>query len=174
MKLYYISTLKQGFFCILLWFKYLCHGKNPSIITYIEDNLTGCDVWVNSLNIHMCRYVLIRGMSKISENKIIKYHILSHHPKLITLFCLFYWCLFFKAAPTAYGGSQAKGRIGATAPSLCHSHSSAGSHPHLLSTPQLMAVLDLLTHWERSGIKPVSWWILVRFISAAPQWELQN
>ena len=27
----------------------------------------------------------------------------------------------FRAAPAAYGGSQARGRIGATAASLCHS-----------------------------------------------------
>ena len=29
-----------------------------------------------------------------------------------------------------------------------------------------------LTHWAKSGIKPKSSWILVRFISTAPQWEL--
>ena len=29
-----------------------------------------------------------------------------------------------------------------------------------------------LTHWPREGIKPTSSWILVRFISAIPQWEL--
>ena len=31
-----------------------------------------------------------------------------------------------------------------------------------------------LTHWARPGIKPASSWMLVRFISAAPQWELWN
>ena len=30
-----------------------------------------------------------------------------------------------------------------------------------------------LTHRARPGIKPVSSWILVRFISAEPPWELQ-
>ena len=29
-----------------------------------------------------------------------------------------------------------------------------------------------LTHWVRPGIKPASSWILVGFVSAAPQWEL--
>ena len=29
-----------------------------------------------------------------------------------------------------------------------------------------------LTHWVRSGIEPTSSWLLVRFVSAAPQWEL--
>ena len=31
------------------------------------------------------------------------------------------FCYFFGAAPTAYGGSQARGRIGAVAPGLHHS-----------------------------------------------------
>ena len=29
-----------------------------------------------------------------------------------------------------------------------------------------------LTHWERPEIEPAASWFLVRFISAAPQWEL--
>ena len=29
-----------------------------------------------------------------------------------------------------------------------------------------------LTYWTRSGIKPASSWILVRFVSTVPQWEL--
>ena len=46
------------------------------------------------------------------------------------------------AAPVAYGGSQARGRIGAVAASLCQSHSNAGSKPRLQPTPQLRATLD--------------------------------
>ena len=41
-----------------------------------------------------------------------------------SLFCL-------RAAPVAYGSSQARARIGAAAASLCHSHSNTGSEPHL-------------------------------------------
>ena len=37
----------------------------------------------------------------------------------------------FKAAHAAYGGSQARGRVGAAAASLHHSHSHAGSRPCL-------------------------------------------
>ena len=37
-------------------------------------------------------------------------------------FFFFSFCLF-KAAPMAYGGTQARGRIGAVAAGLCHSHS---------------------------------------------------
>ena len=42
----------------------------------------------------------------------------------------------------AYGGSQARGPIGATAASLHHSHSNAGSEAHLQPIPQLTAMPD--------------------------------
>ena len=51
-------------------------------------------------------------------------------------------CCLFRAAPVAYGGSQARGQIGAIAAGLHHSHSNAGSQPCLRPTPQLMATLD--------------------------------
>ena len=40
------------------------------------------------------------------------------------------------ATPAAYGGSQARGRIGAVATGLRQSHSNAGSEPRLQPTPQ--------------------------------------
>ena len=46
------------------------------------------------------------------------------------------------AAPTAYGGSQAWGLIGAVAASLRQSHSNSGSELNLQPTPQLTATLD--------------------------------
>ena len=78
----------------------------------------------------------------------------------------FFFFAFFRATPTAYGSSQARGQIWATAVSLHHSHSNVGSEPHLRPTPQLTA------HRVRPGIKLVSSWILVRFITAEPQQEL--
>ena len=61
---------------------------------------------------------------------------------------LFYFILFFVfllflwATPAAYGGSQARGQIGAVAPGLHQSHSNAGSEPRLQPTPQLTATPD--------------------------------
>ena len=49
---------------------------------------------------------------------------------------------FFRAAPTAYGGSQAMGLVRAVATSLRQSHSHSGSEPFLQPTPQLMARSD--------------------------------
>ena len=58
-------------------------------------------------------------------------------------FLFFFWsfCLL-RPAPVAYGGSQARGLIGAVATDLRQSHSNAGSEPRLRPTPQLMATLD--------------------------------
>ena len=46
------------------------------------------------------------------------------------------------AAPTAYGGSQARGPIGAVATGLHQSHSNSGSEPRLRPIPQLTATPD--------------------------------
>ena len=46
--------------------------------------------------------------------------------------------MLFRAACMAYGASQARGQIQATAAGLHHSRSNVGSEPHLRPTPQLM------------------------------------
>ena len=58
---------------------------------------------------------------------------------ILSFFCLF--CFFAFYAPAAYGGSQASGPTGASAASLRHSHSNAGSESRLWPTSQLMAML---------------------------------
>ena len=50
-----------------------------------------------------------------------------------------FFFLLFRAAPAAYGSSQGRGPIGATAASLRHSNSNAGSELCLRTTPQLTA-----------------------------------
>ena len=57
-------------------------------------------------------------------------------------FFFFFFLLFLWAAPAAYGGSQARGPIGAVATGLRQSHSNAGSEPCLQPTPQLTAMPD--------------------------------
>ena len=59
------------------------------------------------------------------------------HPKFGKNF--FY---LFRAASTAYGGSQARGRIGAADAGLHHSHSNAGFELHLQLAPQVAAIPD--------------------------------
>ena len=79
----------------------------------------------------------------------------------------FFFCLF-RAAPAAYGGSQARGRIGATAASLHHSWIWTASATYTAAQGNARS----LTHWVRPGIKPISSWILVRFVTTKPQQEL--
>ena len=59
--------------------------------------------------------------------------------KSVGLFVSF--CLF-RAAPEAYGGSQARSRIGAAAAGLPHSHSNVRSKLCLRPTPQLTEMPD--------------------------------
>ena len=54
---------------------------------------------------------------------------------------IFVFCLL-RAAPTAYGDSQAGGLIRAVTAGLHHSRRNSGSEPHLQPTPQLTATLD--------------------------------
>ena len=55
---------------------------------------------------------------------------------------LFFFFSPFRAALSAYGGSQAWGPFGATAADLHHSHSNARSELHLQPVPQLRAKPD--------------------------------
>ena len=61
---------------------------------------------------------------------------------LFTFLFIFLSFCPFRAAPAAYGGSQARGRIGATAADLHHSLSNARSEPRLRATLELMATPD--------------------------------
>ena len=71
-----------------------------------------------------------------------------YYSKEYFIFILFYVCMYvcmylfcpFKATPAAYGGSQARGLIGAVVTGLHHSHSNSRSESSLRPTPQLMAI----------------------------------
>ena len=102
------------------------------------------------------------------------------------VFChMLWWCVFFplllfpsfsffffsfllvKATHAAYGGSQARGRIRATAAGLQH---------RIWATSVTYTTAHgnarFLTHWARAGIKPATSWFLVGFLSTEPQREL--
>ena len=63
------------------------------------------------------------------------------------LFLFWFGFVIFRAAPMACGGSQPRGRIGAIAAGLHHSHTRS------------------LTHWARPGIKPATSWFPVGFVN---------
>ena len=62
---------------------------------------------------------------------------------------------YFLATPVTYGSSQARGRIGAAAAGLCHSHSKVGFQPHLRPTPQLMVTPDPWPTEQGQGLNPI-------------------
>ena len=66
--------------------------------------------------------------------------------EVISFFLFFFFFVFFfafsRATLVAYGGSQARGPIGAAATGLRQSHSNAGSESRLQPTPQLTATPD--------------------------------
>ena len=68
----------------------------------------------------------------------------------------------------AYGSSQARGQIRATATSLHHSHRNVGP------IPQLTAMLDPRHTETGQGLNlyPQGYQLSLLFVSAAPQWEL--
>ena len=117
-------------------------------------------------------WTLVKRSSEIEDLLTIKYLLLyqnckiyraewkesvkNHKVKIRQLSKLFFLLLLFRAAPAAYGGSQAWGQIRAATAGLHHSHSNTGSW----------------THWARPWIQPASSCVLVGFITAEPQWEL--
>ena len=69
-------------------------------------------------------------------------------------FLVFFVFCLFRAVPAAYGHSQARGRIGATAADLHQSHSNSGSEPCLRPIPHLTATLDLEPTEQGRGLNP--------------------
>ena len=59
---------------------------------------------------------------------------------VVTVYLFFFF--FMAPYPAAYGGSQARGPVGATAAGLHCSHSLMRSEPSLQPTPQLTAMPD--------------------------------
>ena len=68
----------------------------------------------------------------------------------------------FRAEPTTYRSSQARGWIGTTDARLCHNLSNAGSAPHLWPTPQLKTTSDLYPQSRARDqthiLMDPSWW----------------
>ena len=67
---------------------------------------------------------------------------------------IFFVFVFLGAAPMAYGGSQARVRIGAVASGPCHRHSNTSSKPRLQPTPQLTVMLDPQPTERAQGSNP--------------------
>ena len=83
-----------------------------------------------------------------------------------------FFFFFFKAAPEAYGGSLASGRIRATAAGLTpepQQHRIRASSSAYTTTHSNARSLIC---WARPGIEPETSWFPGRFVSAVPRQEL--
>ena len=79
---------------------------------------------------------------------------------------------FFRAA-VVYGRSQTRGRMGYS----CWPMSQPQQYRIQAASVTYTTAhgnTSSLTHWVRPGVKPSSSWILVGFVTAEPQWELQS
>ena len=83
----------------------------------------------------------MKGLKETEEKQWKK--LLQNHLILLGIMAPnFFFFFLFRAAPVAYEGSQARGRIRATAAILHYSYSNMRSEPCLQRTPQLTAMLD--------------------------------
>ena len=80
--------------------------------------------------------------------------------------------MLFRATPTAYGGSQARGLIGATAAGLCQSHRNSGPSCvcYLHHSSQQRGILNALSE-ARDQTQNLM--VPSRIVSTAPQQEPQ-
>ena len=154
-----LYKLKEIFFMVLyfvsfIYMQFTLKSKYPAVgvyssVCYLSGQI--CFSWcVNLIGHYQCYSCLM----KINYwDDLLKYPnlfidvILYFYSKVVLCNLMFKVVFFFfflliRVAPAAYGGSQARGPIGATATGLHHSHSNTRSELCLPPTPQLTATLD--------------------------------
>ena len=81
------------------------------------------------------------SLEKVILLVLIWYHLIATIYLIIRLYCF----LFFRDTALAHGSSQVRGCIGDAAANLHHSHSNAGSEPHLWLTLVACQILNPLS-----------------------------
>ena len=92
--------------------------------------------------------------------------------QVLRFFLFVFVFLLFRAAPEAYGSSQAKGQIGATSCWPTPQPQQLWIQAKSVTYTTAHSNTGTLTHWAKPRIKPTSLWLLAGFISTEPQWEL--
>ena len=134
------EKLKRSFFFLISFVYFISAQWNKDILLCLQSRFQGV---MNTIPLNL---VVPANLNR-TEQKYLNSSLLikAHCSERLSLFLLFV-CLVFLPfrglLPTAYGGSQARGLIGAAATGLCHSHSNAESESHLQPTPQLPAMPD--------------------------------
>ena len=101
-------------------------------------------LWKEAADPFLQHCAVLQGQTPLLGVLLVSRWLSRQHVLTSVFFCFFCFFLFAfsRAAPTAYGGSQAKGLIGAVATGPHQSHSNAGFEPCLRPTPQLTATSD--------------------------------
>ena len=87
----------------------------------------------------------------------------------------FFFCFFFfRATPTTYGSSQARGQIWAVAAGYATTTTMQDPSPTYATYTIAQGNAGSLTDWVRPEIKPISSWMLVRFATTERQVEFQQ
>ena len=84
---------------------------------------------------------------------------------LTILFIYFVFLPFLGPLPRHMEVSQARGRIGAVAASLCQGHSNSGIRAVSATYTTAHGNAGSLTHGARPGIEPETSWLPVRFVN---------
>ena len=118
-----LTHLSWGLLCLYRVWSFSFSEPKRHVLTWRE-------IWICGSQSHRLRrnWALAPNSSRTSG--------LWSHVFLFLPFCL------LRAAPMAYGRSQARGRIGAAAAGLLHSHSHARSKPRLGLNAAATATLD--------------------------------
>ena len=182
---YPAAPIDLGEFLFLRYPKYtevpVPAGKWTSLLTWLgcwelykqgKANISNGFYWLHKVNVSFLKLSGHNWVYRILKSDIPVKALLIYnqsfqlHPVIRTDFvCLFVClCAFSRAAPSAYGGSQARGWIGAAAADLHHSQSNSRSKP-LLQPAAANGKARSLTHWTRLGIRPAPSWILTRFLT---------
>ena len=140
-----------------------CSKKKRWILSW-QSSATLCLCWSGFLSYSVIRFTLTRLGFKPSAITTITCAQPDSLRRKCPLGKFFFFFCYVRAAPVAYGGSQARGWIGTLAAGLHHSHSNPGSEPHLRPTTA-HGNAGFLTYWARPGMESTSSWILVRFIN---------
>ena len=91
--------------------------------------------------------------------------LLDHMAVLFFCFVLFVFLPFSWAAPAAYGGSPARGPIGAVAAKPIPQPQERGIRVTSATYATAHGNAGSLTHWARPGTEPATSWFLVTFIN---------
>ena len=128
---------------------------------------------LNNIHWSFVSYSLKDGIMKaFIFNSFISVLFLTSMYHFISMYTFFFLCLFVFS--TAYGGSQARGLIGAVATGLCQSHNNTGSEPCPQPTPQPTATPDPQPTQQDQGLKLKPHGSRSDSLTTEPRWELPN